>query len=250
MQVYWLEQSAADVPNTDDWLGANELAVLGTLRFPRRRADWRLGRWTAKRAVAAVLQLPANHRALQDIAISAAINGEPQVETADRVQAVTLSISHRDGLAACAVALGRAALGCDLELIEPKSAAFIADYLTVDEQALLVRSDSSAQPLLASLLWSAKESALKALHIGLRADTRSVEVDPGELNNLQGSSLDWRPLCVRAAAGPDFRGWWRVTGSGLRTLLAAPPPLRPIELHLSVTPLAHGPRDQAGYSVG
>ena len=60
MDVYWLEQSEADVPTADDWLSENEVARLNSLRVAKRRADWRLGRWTAKCAVAASLKLPGD----------------------------------------------------------------------------------------------------------------------------------------------------------------------------------------------
>jgi 4'-phosphopantetheinyl transferase len=53
MDVYWLDQTQADVPAGDEWLCAREAACLARLRFAKRRADWRLGRWTAKRALAA-----------------------------------------------------------------------------------------------------------------------------------------------------------------------------------------------------
>ena len=52
MEVYWLEQSDADVPADNGWLSANEAARLNAMRFPKRRDDWRLGRWTAKNALA------------------------------------------------------------------------------------------------------------------------------------------------------------------------------------------------------
>ena len=52
MELYWLEQTYADVPAENDWLSANEAVRLNTMRFARRRSDWRLGRWTAKNALA------------------------------------------------------------------------------------------------------------------------------------------------------------------------------------------------------
>ncbi len=52
-------------------------------------------------------------------------------------------------------------------------------------------------------VWSAKESALKALRQGLRLDTREVEV---ELScSARGG---WQPQQVRHATR-TFEGWWR-----------------------------------------
>ena len=69
-------------------------------------------------------------------------------------------------------------LGCDLEVIEPHSDAFITDFFTAEEQALITKASAEDRFLVATLLWSAKESALKALHAGLRLGTLSVAVIP------------------------------------------------------------------------
>ena len=57
-EPHWLQQSEEDVSTCDDWLSGDEAIVLRGLRFAKRRSDWRLGRWTAKCAVAAYLKLP------------------------------------------------------------------------------------------------------------------------------------------------------------------------------------------------
>jgi 4'-phosphopantetheinyl transferase len=178
MDVYWLEQAEADVPSTNDWLSASEVDRLNGMRFTKRRADWRLGRWTAKRALAVSLNLPAHAQALAEIEIRAAPDGAPEVFFANNPGSVTVSLSHRAGTAVCAVALSGAALGCDLEMIEARTEGFVADYFTTEEQGLVARAFAPDRPQLCTLLWSAKESALKALRAGLRLDTRSVVVSP------------------------------------------------------------------------
>jgi 4'-phosphopantetheinyl transferase len=207
MVFRWLEQIAADVPAGDDWLTPSEAARLAALRFPKRRADWRLGRWTAKLAVASVMESP---RTLAGIEIRAAPSGAPEVFYDGQPLPLAISISHRAGVACCAVAQPAVALGCDLELIEPRSDAFVADYFTDTERALIAQAVPPRQPELIALLWSAKESALKALHVGLRADTRSVTV------KLVGATK-----LSMAHAGGEFRGWWQSDGTLIRTLAAA-----------------------------
>ena len=123
--------------------------------------------------------------------------------------AVTVSISHRSGAAICAVAMSGVDLGCDQEVIEPRSEAFVADYFTEDEQALVARVCEADRSRLVTLLWSAKESALKALREGLRLDTRSVDVSPVDgAFDLNG----WRPLRVcadgRSLPGLVATGAW------------------------------------------
>lgn len=56
---------------------------------------------------------------------------------------MTVSLSHRAGLALCTVAPAGVALGCDLEPVEPRSDAFVADYLTPAERALVERDGPS-----------------------------------------------------------------------------------------------------------
>jgi 4'-phosphopantetheinyl transferase len=219
IDVSWLEQGVADLPAADDWLSASEAVRLSGMRFPKRRADWRLGRWTAKRALAACLNLAADPRSLARIEIRPAPSGAPEVFVGNGPAPVTISISHRAGWAACAVAGSEAALGCDLEVVEPRSDAFAADYFTAQEQQLLAQASPADRFRLLALLWSGKESALKALRVGLRLDTRCVVVDPF-LGQGSGGS-DWRPLCVHYN-GQALHGWWRQTGNLVRTLVAAP----------------------------
>ncbi|HVO82164.1 MAG TPA: 4'-phosphopantetheinyl transferase superfamily protein [Terriglobales bacterium] len=244
--VYWLEQTEADVPAENDWLSLSEAARLNDMHIAKRRADWRLGRWTAKRALATYPKLSGHPPALADIEVRAEPSGAPEVFLANQPAAITISLSHRAGVAICAVAPPGVALGCDLEVIEPRSNAFLADYFTAEEQALVAQAAADDRPRLLALLWSGKESALKALRAGLRADTRCVVVCPVEkrpANDRQGHADHpilsagsahqrniWCPLNVRHTSGAIFHGWWQNTDTFLRTLVAAPPPAAPILL--------------------
>ncbi len=226
MDVYWLEQTETDVPPANDWLSASELLRLSTLRFAKRRSDWRLGRWTAKLALATCLDLPEDRRAMAQIAIHAAPSGAPEVFFNDQASSTTISLSHSSGRAICAVLPAVAALGCDLEHIESHSKAFVSDYFTTEEQALICRSHATDRPLLQALLWSAKESALKALHAGLRLDTRSVIVN---VENVSAVDHGWRALKVRTD-NQNFHGWWRQNDDFIETVVADPAPSAPIPL--------------------
>jgi len=240
LDVYWLEQSLADVPQQNDWLSTSDLARLDGMRFEKRRTDWRLGRWTAKRVLAARLRLPAHFQSLAEIEIRTASSGAPEVFLAGEPAEVTISISHRDGMAICAVAEAGASLGCDLEIVEPRSDAFVADYFTADEQRLVFQAGVADRFQMLALLWSAKESALKAMRVGLRLDTRDVVVNPcagaareGEPAHEQGSSGGsncWRPLQVCSGADQVFHGWWRREHNVMRTMVAIPAPFQPVTL--------------------
>jgi 4'-phosphopantetheinyl transferase len=258
VNIYWLEQTEPDVPATNQWLCANEISRLSAMRIPKRRADWRLGRWTAKHAVAACLNLPADLPALADIEIRAAISGAPEIVLNNQPADIAISLSHRAGTALCTVAPVGATFGCDLELIEPRSDAFVADYFTVDEKAIIHRTSDEERALLMALLWSGKESALKALRVGLRLDTicmcvslidwpqRSAEREPilPEATNPDA----WRPLQVRYSVGQVFGGWWRLQNGLVRTVVSNPP--LPTPLRAAISTLARNRYNSAFLDVG
>ena len=122
------------------WLTAGEQATLARLHVAKRRSDWLLGRWTAKRALAAYLGCVSR---LARVEIRAAESGAPEVFLDGRAAPLTLSLSHAAGRGLCAVTAAGVALGCDLERIESRSRAFVADYFTDDEQRLIAAAPVS-----------------------------------------------------------------------------------------------------------
>ncbi len=242
MDIYWLEQTEADVPAENQWLSAKETICLGGMRFAKRRADWRLGRWTAKQALAACLNLPTDPHALANLEIRAASSGAPEVFLHGQPADIAISLSHRAGTALCTVGAPGTNFGCDLETIEPRSAAFVADYFTANEKVLIAQASVEWRPLLVALLWSGKESALKALRVGLRLDTRSMCVSPGDRwPPAAGSWQDlcapprlatnfdtWHPMRVRYSDTRTFSGWWRFQDDLVRTVVSDPPLRAPL----------------------
>jgi 4'-phosphopantetheinyl transferase EntD len=216
-----LVESATHVPDGDDWLTDAERTVLAGLRVAPRRADWRLGRFAGKRAVAASLGLPEDGSSLARIEIRADDGGAPEVLVCGAPASLTISLSHRAGCAVCAVAPAGVTLGCDLELVEPRSVAFVDDFFTDDERRRVLAVPECDRPRIATLTWSAKESALKALRTGLRRDTRSVEVTfDAATSDVEG----WSPVVVRVGEEQrTLHGWSRVRGDRLVTVIVDPP---------------------------
>jgi len=224
--VYWLEQTDANVPAGNDWLSSSEVARLTSLRFAKRRGDWLLGRWTAKRALAVCLNVPDDLQSLAGIEVRQATSGAPEAFLAEQPAGASISLSHCSGRAICAVAFAPAVLGCDLEKIEERSDVFVADYFTAEEQALVARSPESERALVLALLWSGKESALKALNTGLRLDTRSVVVSCRDFSFDQDG---WEALQVCYADDQVFHGWWQRAGDFVHTIVSVPPPNTPVQ---------------------
>jgi 4'-phosphopantetheinyl transferase len=202
MATAWLTRSHADVPAGDGWLGARERAVLAGLRFEKRRADWRLGRWAAKAALG------------PDVEVLAAADGAPEAWLGSARLPVSLSLSHRDGVALVAVADAPAVVGCDLERLEPRSEAFVHDWLAPSEQALA----GADRVRLPNLFWTAKEAAAKLRREGLRLDVRAA------VTRLEdGDAGGWRPWVVEwAGEALVTRGWWREQGGFVLAVASEP----------------------------
>jgi 4'-phosphopantetheinyl transferase len=244
MDVYWLEQNAADVPGGDDWLADSERLCLGRLRIPKRRSDWRLGRWTAKLAVAAHLELLPDKDALREIEIIPDSSGAPSAFPRNRTDRVGISLSHRSGVAVCAVSTGAVAFGCDLELIEPHGEAFIADYFTTVEQRTIAEAGETDRETLVAALWSAKESALKALRTGLRDDTLDIDIrlmtglysQAGDIG--LGRSCKWYSVQGKYKNDQQLSGWWQFSDRFVRTFVSVVPTGPPIFLQGCTTAIA------------
>jgi 4'-phosphopantetheinyl transferase len=237
MEASWLEQTVADVPAANDWLSSRDESLLSAMRIPKRRADWRLGRWTAKHAVAAHLGLAFDPRTLATIEIRPADSGAPEVYLESGLANVSISLTHRAGIGACAVAPAGMTLGCDLEIVEPRTDAFVEDYFTADEQAMLQGKPAAERHRILAVLWSAKETALKVLRTGLRLDTRCVAITfchdlvymdqelpesaPGSPFTAPRFSVqDWRPFRACHAGDRVFYGWWQACDDIVRTIAA------------------------------
>jgi 4'-phosphopantetheinyl transferase len=204
--IDWLTCLADDCPESGaghppGFLSASERQMLAGLSVPKRRREWLLGRWTAKQLlqrchpVYGSLSLPAITIANdKDGAPYLAIEGEGRL-------AMSLSISHRDDRAFCALSPTLPpVVGADLERIETRDPAFVSDFFTTGEAARVQASFSLQRDTLITVMWSAKEAVLKALRHGLRVDTRSVEV-------LHVAELDQGPAALRQ---PPHPGWHKV----------------------------------------
>jgi phosphopantetheinyl transferase (holo-ACP synthase) len=124
------------------------------------------------------------------IEIRAAADGAPEAFVQNQPVPITLSISHRDDLGFCVINPSNLTIGCDLERLESRSDNFVNDYFSAEEKELIAHAPEKDHHWLATLIWSAKESALKALRQGLRLDTRSVVVNVTQASSLQ---FPWTP---------------------------------------------------------
>jgi 4'-phosphopantetheinyl transferase len=226
--MHWVAHGEHELPATDDWLSERESAQVATIRFTKRRSEFLTRRWTAKRAVATVLGLDHSPAALATVEIRNRSTGAPYVEIEREPAAIDVSLSDRAGWAVCLVgppgSAAAGSLGIDLEIVEPRTDRFVADFFTAAEAAY-VRSlpDGAPRDEASNLIWSAKEAALKLQQVGLRADTRTVEVTLDRAVEVDG----WSSLFVTDSSGVSMPGWWRRDGVFLSTIAFVderPPP--------------------------
>lgn len=217
--VYWTAVSFDQI-GVDDlgWLSKQEKQHYETFRFTKRRDEWLMGRWAAKKLLSSVYP-SFNGVAMNEISIMNEFNGSPYVLVYGfRVPGV-LSLTHREGLACAAwISDYSVKIGIDLEFVETKPDVFIHDYFTPEESQLVFAAKESQRALAASLVWSVKESLLKALQTGLRLDTREVAVTVPALE----TSDQWKSIQVdHCAKHTGFvNAAWRSIGDFVLTCAA------------------------------
>lgn len=219
--IHWLVQTQRDCPTDLHWLSAGERVRLEALRHPKRRREWLLGRWTAKQALQHAIEQTYHTRpALNTLIIENAPSGAPVAHWVggQRLAGWEISLSHSHDRALCALTQG-AAIGADIEWIEPRDEAFVRDYFTPTEVSLVERAPARAERVTA--IWSAKEAALKALHLGLTVDTRAVEC---LINHQSAPHSDWKAFDIHSDPrrlhgwSRPLAGWWQVSENFVLTL--------------------------------
>jgi 4'-phosphopantetheinyl transferase len=237
--INWLVQTATELPAlpATAWLSPPEQERLSTLRIEKKRREWLLGRWTAKRLVQAYLeQVGAGHVDMADIAITPGADGAPELGTTvpdasptlqAALCALRLTISHSNGRSFCALAQGGVGVGADIEAIAARSPVFATDFFTPGELALVAAAPVALHDTLVTAVWSAKEAVLKALRLGLTVDTRMVECLPPL--PLEGAdTAQWAAFvahCHPSLGGPPagVTCWWRADDAFVLVLAVAEP---------------------------
>ena len=238
--VVWLSRGIDDVPASDEWLSPEEASRVETLRFAKRRTEVRLARWTAKQAVVRALDLDDDSATLAAIEIRAASTGAPMLFVRGERSPVSVSMSDRADWAVCVLSHEQVGVGCDLELVEPRSAAFVRDWFTPCRAGARARRRG----------WRAARSSVQPRVVGQGERARKCSrpasaATPVQSRSMSSTEMDgtrWARLVVRSEEGATFPGWWCRYGDFLLTL-AADADLEPPE-HMEMPP-----RLAARYSV-
>lgn len=225
--IQWLVQSATEHRDLSRGIAPPgllhpvEQRRLADLKLSKRRSEWLIGRWTAKHLLQACLERDLDaHLPLNMIGIYNDARGAPvaMVDCGSRIAewAVSISHSHFCGFSAALpdAAIG---LGVDIEHIELREWGFVEDYFTPDEIQRVRAAPIERRETLITAIWSAKESALKALRLGLTIDTRRVHcvIDPHRYSDRAWLEFD---ITCTSNYTESLRGWWRTWGAYVLTV--------------------------------
>jgi len=163
------------------------------------------------------------------VSVVAAADGAPEALLDGAAIDLSLSISHREGVGLAVLGTGGRVVGGDLEVIEPRSDAFVREWFAPEEQALVAAADAVGRhDEMACLVWSVKEAAAKVLREGLRLDVRHAVVSVGDGHDVGAgwhrSSVQW------ATERRQISGWWRIDGTRVTTVASDPDSPPPTEL--------------------
>ncbi len=245
--IFWLLSRDEPPGDESSWLSPRETVRLREFRVEKRRSDWKAGRFTAKQLLKKVFENESGGcPPLSHLEILRERSGAPYVALAPEATPfggtepggrfpLSLTISHSNGTGFAGLLSWRKPetngwpIGADLEWIEPRSRLFVEDFFVERERDIVFAAREDEQPLLANLIWSAKEAALKALKYGLTIDTRDVRVfferRPDALPFPGPEGGGWQPLEFEMSSriprtANRFAGFWTVRQGFVLTLAA------------------------------
>jgi 4'-phosphopantetheinyl transferase len=224
--IYWMvdEQNKLAGESPPTFLHTNETCEFLEIKNLKRRSQWLHGRWTAKNLLQKY-HPDCSSSPLSEILIKKSETGAPfAAHPIGRELSGSLSISHKDALAASALVLeSQARIGIDLERIESRMVEYFEAYLTSQELDTLETCRIGDQPLFLTLIWSAKESVLKA--IGSRfQEPKDIEINV----LLEEAKTDWAHYEILVSLDKknpliefNWQGWWKVYKKYILTIALA-----------------------------
>lgn len=234
MPIFWCLHRISDLisevnlADPSSYLGGREKEIYQKLRFVKRQNDWLGGRLAAKRLMQMV-DARWNQKQRSEIEILSEERGAPYPMISGwQGNSGRVSISHSNGYVFCAYSSNEIQMGVDLEMIEPRAGEFAGDFFTEKEVGQLSTLGNTNKTLFVTVIWSGKESVLKALSTGLRVDTRSIEV---VLPGFSEESTRWSRLGLMSNLVKDnsLSLVWRREGDFVLT--ACVPSNKEIDLH-------------------
>jgi len=161
-----------------DLLHPEETKVFDNFKVSKRAWEWLGGRIAGKEALRHYIRnARGEDLRLNEIIIDNDEMGKPL----SNLNGVHLSISHKGSLAIAGVCDDNRidGIGVDLEMIEPREKHMWEQFFSHQEQKLAfrkARENNTEESHYFTHIWAIKEAVLKSMGIGLRVDTRQIEV--------------------------------------------------------------------------
>ncbi len=152
-------------------LHAEELQYYRTLKFEKRKESYLLGRYSAKRAVAAFM----DESNLSKILIRQGIFNQPVIFYLNEKK-IQVSITHCERLGAAVAFPETHPMAVDIEKINSNKNHVLETQMTEKEKEL-IRTFSVPYEEMLTLFWTVKESLSKTLRTGLTAQFHIYEVN-------------------------------------------------------------------------
>lgn len=175
-----------------------ERETLSTKTVRKRRQEWLAGRIAAKALLLRHLGLELDRAGQVEVLADEDRRPVAHGLAPDGSRTpipLSVSISHRGGAVGAALATA-GSVGLDIEVMEPRSEALLADHFTGREASMMGGLGGEEGTFAIALFWSVKEAGLKAAGVGLSvpaADAEVVRLDPGDRTGtlaLGGQVLD------------------------------------------------------------
>jgi phosphopantetheine--protein transferase-like protein len=164
----------------DKYFSLEEQAEYSRFKVIKRQFEWISSRIISKKMIRQILKREKIN--FTDIRIQKEETGQPYIYITGQGRLEgKFSLSHSNGYVFCGYSLSKELMfGLDLEKIEARSLEFVQDYFSSKEIERYQVLDGKDKDEYTTMVWSAKESVLKTLGLGLSIDTRKVEIIPLE----------------------------------------------------------------------
>ncbi len=205
--IYWTYSSFTqdDIDrfetDIDKILSEEEGRAYRKLTIPKRKHEWLASRVLAKCLVAKVFAEQDLH--MCEVEVHKEASGMPFI-VVDGKRTGRLSLSHSGNATIVAFSPDSdARVGVDIERLEERTAQMTDLFFTPHESRWVASFEGYQLSLAQNLVWSAKESYLKAIGKGLHLDTRKVAI--GNVDLVNSNSGIWHDIAFSTSNQDELR---------------------------------------------
>nr|WP_314464365.1 4'-phosphopantetheinyl transferase superfamily protein [uncultured Clostridium sp.] len=150
-------------------LSEKERIYYDNLKYEKRKTEFLLGRFVAKRAIGELIQ----YSSLKEIEIVHGIFGQPIVKLNNSLN-IHISISHSMNSAAAIASFEEYPCAIDVERVQNSNSQIIQTILCKEELFLL--NDKKDNDEIITILWTAKEAMSKVIQTGFLTDMELFKI--------------------------------------------------------------------------